>query len=369
MVAVSEVDRIAALADPASRNLQITECYGELSGAVGERVPSGANWCTFATWASKQAGQTIRQEDLVRTFERLILAPAPLSASLETNGRRLLRSGWLEPHSGLGRLVRHICDPREPFAKAADAVARGNLKVFAEIAREFARFLPLAEDLHQDSGRITDFCEGLRPGDPPNGQVYLQRGFTHYYEAKFEPDPVLRVQRVFLANVQVAYHEQIRLQPEIQEALDVPVVQVQELGERLWPPSWPRFLRGPAKAPMAWLAEVARRLIRHAITECLMSIRLPDGELRLGRDVPASPPESLRQLRLSELQALTSELEPPPGRPDQSAAWDWANFRQRMHYALHLFRSYHENRRLFDLPFPDAQAKVLKAGAMPAGSL
>ena len=69
---VADVERIAALTDPVVRNLQITQCYCELSLALAARTDGGAaNWCTFATWASKQAGQTIRQEDLARTFERL----------------------------------------------------------------------------------------------------------------------------------------------------------------------------------------------------------------------------------------------------------------------------------------------------------
>jgi hypothetical protein len=64
---VADVERIAALTDPVGRNLQITQCYCELSRAFAARTGAGpANWCTFATWASKQAGQTIREEDLAR---------------------------------------------------------------------------------------------------------------------------------------------------------------------------------------------------------------------------------------------------------------------------------------------------------------
>ena len=60
----TEVERIAALPDPVLRNLQITQCYHELAACLPGRTGPGANWCTFATWASKQAGQTIRKEDL-----------------------------------------------------------------------------------------------------------------------------------------------------------------------------------------------------------------------------------------------------------------------------------------------------------------
>ena len=66
---LSQVEEITAGANSVIRNLQITQCYHELSLALAERTGQSANWCTFATWASKQAGQTIRKEDLARTLE------------------------------------------------------------------------------------------------------------------------------------------------------------------------------------------------------------------------------------------------------------------------------------------------------------
>jgi hypothetical protein len=68
----TEVAKIAGLADAALRNRQITEAYWELSAEVARRISGSANWCTFATWASQQAGVTIRHEDLVNVLrERL----------------------------------------------------------------------------------------------------------------------------------------------------------------------------------------------------------------------------------------------------------------------------------------------------------
>ena len=64
-----QIDSIASLAEPVLRNLQITQCYCELSAVFAKRMGRFANWCTFAVWASKQAGQTIRREDLIRTLE------------------------------------------------------------------------------------------------------------------------------------------------------------------------------------------------------------------------------------------------------------------------------------------------------------
>jgi short-subunit dehydrogenase len=66
---LAEVQQIVSIGDPAIRNLRITQCYHELSSALTQWTGMTANWCTFATWASKQAGQTIRKEDLARLFE------------------------------------------------------------------------------------------------------------------------------------------------------------------------------------------------------------------------------------------------------------------------------------------------------------
>ncbi len=80
---VDDVDRIADLNDPIVRNLQITQCYYEISQAVARFAGTSANWCTFATWASKQAGQTIRAEDLVRALEDRFYLSNEISTLLE----------------------------------------------------------------------------------------------------------------------------------------------------------------------------------------------------------------------------------------------------------------------------------------------
>jgi hypothetical protein len=66
------VQRIVALDDPVIRNLQITQAYHEFVCALAYWLPSGANWCAIAAWASRQAGQSIRREDLRRALERLL---------------------------------------------------------------------------------------------------------------------------------------------------------------------------------------------------------------------------------------------------------------------------------------------------------
>src|ERR671910_102327 len=126
---VADVDRIAALGDPVLRNLQITQCYCELSRLFAARTGGGpANWCTFATWASKQAGQTIRMEDLARTFERLFgrspEARSAGNAAVASRAERRRRNGG-EP---LWEALWKALWPTAAFDRASDAVARGNRK-------------------------------------------------------------------------------------------------------------------------------------------------------------------------------------------------------------------------------------------------
>src|SRR4029453_3385025 len=90
---VDEIERIARLGDPIIRNLQITQCYHEISQSVAVLSGYSANWCTFATWASKQAGQTIRQEDLIRAFEERFFLSPEISATLEEFNTKLTQLG------------------------------------------------------------------------------------------------------------------------------------------------------------------------------------------------------------------------------------------------------------------------------------
>ena len=97
----ADIDRIAAISDPVVRNLQITQCYAELSAVMAQRTGPGANWCTFATWASRQAGQTIRQEDLVRRLRQLLAdtpaineAAADISMAAEQAGAARGPARW-----------------------------------------------------------------------------------------------------------------------------------------------------------------------------------------------------------------------------------------------------------------------------------
>ncbi|MBK6932655.1 MAG: hypothetical protein IPH12_18065 [Saprospirales bacterium] len=137
---LSNIDRIAAMKDPVRRNFQITQSYHELSLALAKRTGPCANWCTFATWASRQAGQTIRKEDLAKALENNLAAAAAVGQAIYDIAKIALEKGAGMDKQGIAKLVWQTADPLAAMYRASAAVARGNRKVYAEIAPEFARF-------------------------------------------------------------------------------------------------------------------------------------------------------------------------------------------------------------------------------------
>ncbi|MFD7658427.1 hypothetical protein ACFV4N_31015 [Actinosynnema sp. NPDC059797] len=383
----AEVDRISAQADPVVRNLRITHCYHELSRALADRTGGSANWCTFAVWASKQVGQTIRREDLARTLERLLESSPEASAAvaLAVGGlRRAVPRKALDDAAGL---VRRVVVATARLDAVGDASARGNLKVFAEIAREFARFLAECDGgaPGADEQRIAAFLDSLRPGEPPEGQRYLKQAFARYHRAMSAEDPKRRAELLLLANVEIGLHEQTRLQPEITAALEAPVVDPRELERRLLDLVLPdnrvlRWLRlalvtvlgrrTPVRAAVERLADHARALARRAVTEHLMTLALPGGELLdLGDDLPARFPPLLAELSDPELLALLATVDPTPDSLLDTAARDWSDLPDRMHYIADMFRCHAQRGDLLDPPFTEEQVADLVDDRLPAGRL
>src|SRR5262249_36176400 len=150
---------------------------------------NAADWCTFATWASRQAGSTIRGEDLLDGFNRHLGRRAWIFAPLASLSRMLLQKGLFQPDTRLGRALSEIHTPFDAFERASRHVAEGNLKVFAEIGREFARFMTVVPiDAREDSYDFLMFVAGLRPGPPPDGQDLLKEAFGHYQHQRVETD-------------------------------------------------------------------------------------------------------------------------------------------------------------------------------------
>lgn len=194
-------------------------------------------------------------------------------------------------------------------------IAAGNQVVFAEIGATVARFTETFRgDRSYDAAKLAHFVDTLRSGGPDpdrlevtqsrlehraeGGQEMLRQAVTHYYEAMFEPDPRRKAQRILLANVCGGVHEQTRLQSYIQRALDAPLDDVffdrsrDALAEQVEPARRPGL-----DVLLAHARESIARGIRGAwesiATVAMMSMKLPDGTLYLGRDLPAPPGEPL----------------------------------------------------------------------------
>jgi hypothetical protein len=374
---VDDVRRIAAIASPVIRNLEITHCYSRLAAAFAERSGEGANWCTYATWASRQAGRTIRGEDVLEHVERRLGERRWLLHPLRTLSRRLLRRGLFYPETRIGRLTAELHTPFDAFERASHSVARGNLRVFEEIGLEFARYL---DECPPDESRpFQRFLDGLRPGDPPEGQRYLRQAFARYERRRFESDPKVRAELSVLANIEIGFHEQTRLQPEIRAALDAAYVTHEDLGRRaleaLFPsaPRWWRVVRRPAAAVVGAVAagaqRAASRLAREVITESFMVLSLPGRVLALGTHLADEYPEALRQPADAELAELLARFEPVPPAPDDCGARDWSDIHQRMHYLVHLFCAFHLREELSRPPFTPEQVASFSGGVVPDGEL
>ena len=368
----AEVDEIIAISDPVMRNLRITDAYHRLALAFPAPRP-GANWCAFAVWASRQAGQTIRGEDLLRALERALGDDRQLAQVASGGIRWLIRNALRHPGTRRWRVLQVL--GQEAFGRAADALARGNRKVFGEIGREFARFLPLCASLPVPEEALDEFLSSVPTADDAEHPDLLRRAFRHLAAALVEEEPTARAELMLLGNLEIAYHEQARVQPEILQALEAPYTSTSRLGKALLyalaPSSagWPTLFRTPlalATGAGGRLAEAGlRRLLRHLITESMITLALPGGELRLGRALQGEPPECLRTPRHPELRIMLDRLAPAVGDLDGTGADDWSRFDERMTVIGSFFRLRHEDATLYDPPFTEGQLRAIRNGRVP----
>jgi hypothetical protein len=345
--------------------------YAELTRSFAEWLPGGANWCTFAVWASRQAGCTIRKQDLARAVSERLQA--------RLRRRPILR----EAHRILGLSTEHIARAVGELSqglpgidRASDAVARGNRKVFEEIGREFARFLAIV--VPGDRATPDSFMEGLQSGPPPEGQDLLRLAFAHYLDAHATDDLAERAQLMLLANVRIGLHEQTRLQPEISEAMDAALLDVADTRRHVLERLDEIGAAGPLRAIHTGagrrllnaladeVSEDLRDVARMITTERLMTIGLPGNRsLRLGSDVVGRFPPSLVELTNPALEAMLAEYETTANSLRDSGAIDWTDLPQRMRFIAAFFRAYHADESLFGQPFDPEQVRLMIAGQVP----
>lgn len=379
-----EIDGIIALAaQPVIRNLKITQCYHDLSAAVASVVGAeNLNWCSFASWASKTAGRFVRGEPLA-IFRDALQSERLLAGKIDRINTLLRHFGAA---TGLSR-VAILTAIEAPVEEVSRHITAGNLAVFAELGPLFSLICSRFDRATSYDGdflaQLLDDLQ-LKTGSPERGgQDLLRHAVKGYYQAKFEGHAGRQAELILLANSQTGLHEQIRLQPAIAGALELPFeVAVQALIERQLGGAWPgvarRRLGSPAaKSARPLISEICHdlnRLWREVATRLFMTLRLPDGELHLGEDLRPSSgealfPASLQTIENDALRAMLAAHRAGGISAAQSGAADWADIRERMHFILTLFRARQQDQRLFEQPFSAAQRSDIEQGRMPRGAL
>lgn len=342
------------------RNLKITQMYHRLSLDIARLVGQrDANWCTFATSASKTAGYSIRREEMpfLDTWQKLCSVPR-IGTLLEPFGQTLAS---VSASVGLSERIDAILDD------VSAHISAGNLKVFAELGPLFAKFVARFHDSpeYERAALVAFLDETLLVGPTElGGQDLLREALTHYYDAMFEQSEKARAELMLLGNLKIGWHEQMRLQPQIEAALNVPI----EVGLR-----GAVAFRGGERLERR-IAEAIRKPMREMATRLLMRLRLPRGDMRLGRDVPAVHrrsmfPDVLRTLHNAELVALVAKLDNDVDTCVGSYASDWASLEQRMNFIVDLFRTRQRSLDLFESPFEYDQRLQMEAERIPHGRL
>jgi hypothetical protein len=369
--ALTRPEAVRAVADdpdPARRNLAITLSYHQLSRALAAYFGRDVVWCAFATWASKQAGCFIRNEEV----------PGPLRRLLGLGDGHDKPASWTP--RGLFLTRRFLRYARLTADDVSRHVAAGNQLVYRLLAPLYAELLE-ALDEHgaaaEGEARRAFFS---RLEAEVNSDDELRRAFASSFDALAEDDPDLRAERLFLANALVGLHEQRRLQEAIEGSLSAPIRRALDDPERRWSelplPLWLR--QGGAWLFRTLFALPIRRFEadwQEAVTRSLMTMGLAGGgRLELGQDLPPLAdgsvfPPALAELRLPEVEAMVGEFDRTPHTTRGSAARNWARLADRMNYIVDFFRSRQQAAEMLAPPFTVEQAAAIVAGQVPPGPL
>ncbi|MGC4089828.1 MAG: hypothetical protein QM756_18470 [Polyangiaceae bacterium] len=321
---LADLERITRISNAPLRNLLITQRYADLSRALTSVLsPHDCNWSTFATWASKTAGESIRGEEVPSELMQLLQDEERFEAALERLTRPLAGLRWLRVDIETFDLVRAI------VAEVSHQIAEGNLKVFAELTPLFARFVfAFHEPASRTPENLDKFLEVLRKGPvDEGGQDLLRRAFTLYFEASRQSEPKLRAELTLHGNLLIGLHEQTRLQANIQGGIDVPLSnrvysQFKSGLPGLLRPLLALLLRGRVQAFHGHLEEIWQRVA----TRFFMRLALPRGaSLSLGEDIPKrggrafpevlDPLSDLALIELMKTSRIPRSTAPSAARP------------------------------------------------------
>ncbi|MDX2067570.1 MAG: hypothetical protein SFV55_04040 [Haliscomenobacter sp.] len=378
------ISTIVGHPEPVLRNLQITQTYSEINLALSQLLgKNNVSWCAYATWASKTAGKFIRLENVDAAIEEFLRGKDWVRELVRVIPGAMTWFGWKVKinNSFLLKILN------ETAKASAKEVAKGNLLVFAELAPLYTQFLQsIASNPDQKESNLKAFLDYLwQNQSKENAYDKLEKAYTAYQEAIFETDPKAKAELIFYANVLIGYHEQIRLDPAINNSLNAPIEQILKkklLGEmeQLIEASIPRFLFQLLSPFLkSYLGPVVQHMAtewRKISTKMLMRIEVPDGHLDLSEDIPLIAyepakmfPEELLVIRNPELLKVLEDLDCSPDSSAGSAAKDWGNLGERMNFIADFFRSAQQDEHMFWPPFNAEQTALIKQGKVPPGKL
>jgi hypothetical protein len=364
--------------EPILRNLKITQAYFDLSQAIAQRLgDTNANWCNFATWASKTAGRFIRMEDLNVHLHKLLHAHDDYNDWLGMIQDKFtdLEIDHVFDHSRIHHAAHNV------ITEISADIAAGNLKVFSELGPVFSAMIEAFDmPLEEEKLAIEALLSGLIPGDTESGgQDMLANAVRDFYAAKHETNKKRQAEIILRANAQTGLHEQVRLQPYIAAAMEAPVHQnfmliihrhvkdeTPKHKHHLFHDAFNHLFQPIAqKTHDAWLK---------MSTHYLMTLVLPDGTIHLGKDLPCPEgcplfPEHLSEPHDEELTTLLKKYEAHLNTPVKSHANNWAILEDRMHFILNLFRSRQQHRPLHASPFDADQENKIRQNTIPDGNL
>ena len=379
----TDIAKISTLQDAVLRNLYITQRYHDLSGALAETIGGpNVNWSTFATWASKTAGQSIRNEE-VPPFVADLVGDAEDDA-MHRLGKIATVIDAIVPTTGFHASFL-LAPVKETLGTVSKSIGDGNLKVFAELAPLFVQFVETMRSTSPPTDAVlSGFIETLDPNPTAKGgQSMLRLAFTNYYQAILEPNDVEKARLMLAGNCQIGVHEQTRLQPQIAEAMDAPIDDIlkkhlhDSLGTGAGKGLFARLVAA-VEEPLLDLTDVVEDLWERGATRYLMNLALPGGtELPLGRNIPKDaaardflPPPLQNVTAPGDLVTLIKEYDRARGATDVgSGSVDWRVLEDRMNFIVNLFRSRQLDAPLLGQPFSDEQRELIERGQVPGGSL
>jgi hypothetical protein len=350
------IDEANGEPDPVLCNLKITLAHRALSERLRALIgaETGANFHSWAVWGSKKAGVTIRQEDLdgaLQDASRVAGAVGLVVGLACTYGLLVLARGgvtsaalalWFLPGAALGTFLGPQAGralARYSRRRAAELVLAGNRLVLDDIGRQTARFCETFEgrDFTPDAvERFVAEMDGRRAEE--GGQALLQRAFRAYARAAVAQDPREKHEATYFGNCLAILNEHIKLQPYIEGSMPF--------------------------------------IVQKCVTERMLCFDIGPLQLAVSHDVPPLAgrefPPTLESLTDAELVRF---LDGPGGysrRKDSltgSRAGNWTRLRDRMGYIVNLFRCFHLDASVLAAPYPDAAARDILDGRVPAARL